>query len=128
MNTDRSLPELTKDVAAQLGEMFRNELRLARAETMENVRHIASRTARLAIGAVLAVASATMLLWALAAALTLVMPLWAGALVAAILGGIAAYSLVSSGRKAFAPDQFALPRTTQQVANDINFIKDKVSS
>ena len=37
MQTERSIPELTKDVAFHLGDMFRNELKLARVEATESV-------------------------------------------------------------------------------------------
>jgi hypothetical protein len=127
MLAERSLPELTKDFAGQLGDLLRNELRLARAEAASNVRDLGDALVRVLLGAALAGAAVTMGLIALAYALGEAVPMWAAALLSAIIGGVAAYVLIQSGRKAIAKDSLALPRTADQVSRDIKLIKENVS-
>jgi hypothetical protein len=127
MQTDRSLAELTKDLASNAGELFRNELRLARAEAVESVKGMGGGIVRAALGIVLAGAAVTLALFALAYALGEAMPMWAGALIAAVVGAGIAYWLVKSGLKDISVDRISLPKTAEQVARDLRTIKEKVS-
>ena len=127
MQTDRSLADLTKDLASNAGDLFRNELRLARAEAVESVKGMGAGIVRVALGVALAGAAVTLALFALAYALGEVMPMWGGALIAALVGGAIAYWLVKSGVKDMSVDRLSLPRTAEQVARDLRTIKEKVS-
>jgi hypothetical protein len=127
MQTDRSIADLTGELAANAGELFRNELRLARAEAVESVKGMGGGVVRAALGIVLAGAAVTLALFALAYALGLVMPMWGAALIGAAIGGAIAYWLVRSGLKAISVERIALPRTAEQVARDLRSIKEKVS-
>lgn len=128
MALDRSLSDLTRDLAGNVSDLFRNEVRLARAEAVENVKELGGGLAQLALGLVVAGAAVTLALVALAAGLSLVMPMWGGALIAAIVGGVIAYVLITGGRKALAHPSFAMPRTARSVSRDIHLIKEKTSS
>jgi hypothetical protein len=127
MQTDRSLAELTKDLAADAADLFRNELRLARAEAVESVKGMTGGIVRAALGLVLAGAAVTLGLFALAYALGEIMPMWGAALIAAIAAGLIAYGLVKSGLKAISVERMKLPRTAGQVARDLRTIKEKVT-
>lgn len=127
-NDERSLPELTKDLAGGLGDLVRNELRLARAEASANLRKIAADTVRVVLGASLAGAAVTLALFALAYALAEAMPMWGAALIAAALGAIVAYWLIKSGSKALANESIGLPRTTKSVSEDIQSVKEQITS
>jgi hypothetical protein len=127
MQTDRSIADLTGELAANAGELFRNELRVARAEAVESVKGMGGGVVRAALGLVLAGAAVTLALFALAYALGLVMPMWGAALIGAAIGGAIAYWLVRSGLKAISVERIALPRTAEQVARDLRSIKEKVS-
>jgi hypothetical protein len=127
MQTDRSLADLTKDLALNAGDLFRNELRLARAEAVESVKGMGDGVLRVALGVALAGAAVTLALFALAYALGEVMPMWAGALAGALIGGAIAYWLVKSGLKDISVERINLPRTAEQVARDLRTIKEKVS-
>ena len=127
MQTDRSLAELTKDLASDAGDLFRKELRLARAEAVESVKGMGEGVVRVALGVALAGAAVTLALFALAYALGEAMPMWGGALIAALVGGAIAYWLVKSGVKEISVDRISLPKTAEQVARDLRSIKEKVS-
>lgn len=125
MLAERSLPELTKDLAGHVGELMRNEVRLARAETMDSVKAMGAGVLRAALGVALAGAAVTLGLFAIAYALGEVMPMWIGALIGAVIGGVIAYVLVKSGLKEMSVDRIHLPRTAEQVSRDLRMLKEK---
>lgn len=124
MQTERTLSELTLDLAAQASDLLRNEIRLARAEAMDNVKAMGGGIVRAALGLVLGGAALTLALFALAYGLGQLMPMWAAALVGAVIGGVIAYVLVKSGLKAASLSHVALPRTAEQVSRDLRLIKE----
>lgn len=128
MQTERTLPELTMDLASQVGDLLRNEVRLARAEAMENVKQMGAGIVRAALGVALAGAAVTLGLFALAYVLGEIMPMWAAALSGAVVGGVLAYVFIKSGLKAASVDHVGLPRTTEQVSRDLRLIKENVTS
>jgi len=128
MQAERTLPELTMDLASQVGDLLRNEVRLARAEAVENVKQMGSGVVRAALGVVLAGSAVTLGLFALAYALGETMPMWAAALIGAIIAGVLAYILIKSGLKAASVDNVSLPLTTKQVSRDLRAIKESVTS
>lgn len=126
MQTERSLSNLTIDLAKQVGDLVRNEVRLAKAEAVDNVKQMGGGLVRIAIGAGFAIAGVTLALFALAAALDEIMPMWAAALLSAVLGGAIGYFLLKAGVKA-ASDKLGMPRTAEQVARDLRTIKENVT-
>jgi hypothetical protein len=124
MQAERTLPELTMDLANQVGDLLRNEVRLARAEAMESVKHMGGGILRAALGVALAGAAVTLGLFALAYALGEIMPMWVAAFVGALFGGVLAYLLIKSGLKAASVERINLPRTASQVKADLRLIKE----
>jgi hypothetical protein len=125
MQAERTLPELTKDFTSQLGDLVRNEVRLARAEMLDGVKGVRTGITRMAIGLALACAAVTLGLFAIAFGLGEFMPMWLSALICAAVAGIVAYVLVKSGSDAAAFDRIAPRRAAQQVANDFRLMKEK---
>src|SRR5262245_22031559 len=111
MQAERSISELTMDLAKQAGDLLRNEVRLARAEAVDSVRQMRAGLVRTALGVALAGAAITLGLFAIMYALGTIMPLWGAALIGAIVGGVLAYALIKSGLKAASVERLALPRT-----------------
>lgn len=128
MRSDRSLPELTLDLAGQVGDLLRNEVRLARAEAVESVKDMGAGLVRAALGVALAGAAVTLALFALAYGLAEIMPMWAAALIGAAIGGLLATVFIKSGLKAASVERIALPRTAEQVSRDLRLIKENVPS
>lgn len=128
MQTERSLSELTMDLASQAGDLIRNEIRLARAEAMEGVKNMGGGIVRAAIGVAFAGAAVSLGLFALAYALGETMPMWAAALIGAVIGGLIAYVLIKSGLKAASVDAITLPKTAEQVGRDLRIIKETARS
>lgn len=126
MQGERTLPELTKDLASQIGDLMRNEVRLARAEALDSIKGMGAGILRAAFGIALAAAAITLGLFAIAYALGEAMPMWAGALISAAIGGVLAYGLVKAGLKEISVDRINLPRTAEQVARDLRMLKEKI--
>jgi hypothetical protein len=122
----RSIPELTKDVAFHLGDMFRNELKLARVEATEGVKSLGGGIGKIAAGAVIGTSALTVALLAVAFGLSAVMPMWAAGAVVALTAALFAWSLIRSGQKALTAHQLTLPKTREQVGRDVEAIKDQV--
>lgn len=128
MQSERSLSELTMDLAAQAGDLIRNEIKLARAEAIESVKRMGGGIIRAALGVVVAGAALTLALFALAYGLSTMMPMWLAALTGALIGAVVAYVLIKSGLKAASVDHIALPKTAEQMSRDIRLIKETTSS
>jgi hypothetical protein len=124
MQSERTLSELTMDLASQAGDLIRNEIKLARAEAVESIKHMGGGIVRAALGVALAGAGVTLALFALAYGLGELMPMWAAALIGATIGGVLAYVLIKSGLKAASVDAIALPKTAEQVSRDLRLIKE----
>jgi hypothetical protein len=124
--TERSIPELTKDMAFHLGDMFRNELKLARVEATEGVKSLSGAVGMIAGGAVVGVSALTLGLFAVAYALSSVMPMWGAAAVVAVFAAIVAWMLVKAGQKAMNTEELALTRTREQVSRDLKTISERV--
>jgi hypothetical protein len=126
METGRSIPELTRDVAFHLGDMFRNELKLARVEAADSVKSLSGGVTTAAAGIAICAAAATLGLLALAYGLATVMPLWAATLAAAVIGGGLGLVLFFIGRSAMKPKSLTLPKTREQVSRGLRNISEQV--
>jgi len=126
MQTERSIPELTKDMAFHLGDMFRNELKLARVEATDSVKSLSGGIGMIVTGAVVGVSAVTLALFAAAYGLSTVFPMWAATAIVAGAAGLLALILVSIGRSAMKPKELSFPRTRDQVSRDLKNISEHV--
>lgn len=126
MQTDRSFSELARDMAFHLGDMFRNELKLARVEATEGAKSLSGGFALIAGGAVFGIAALTLAFLAFASALSLVIPMWAAAAIVAFAGGVIALLLMNAGKAALRPRELSLPRTREQMSRDLKSISEHV--
>jgi uncharacterized membrane protein len=126
MQTDRSIPELTKDVAFHLGDMLRNELKLARVEATDSVKSLSGGLGLVVIGAVVGVSALTVALLAIVYGLAQVMPMWSAAAIVAVVAAIVALIFISAGKAALKTKGLSLPRTREQVSRDFKTISERV--
>ena len=113
-------------MAFHLGDMFRNQLKLARVEATEGVKSLSGAVGLIAAGAVVGASALTLGLFAVAYALAGVMPMWAAAAVVAVLAAIVAWMLVKAGQKAMNTEELTLARTREQVSRDTKTISERV--
>lgn len=123
-----SIPELTKDVAHHLGDMFRNELRLARVEAVESAQSLTGSMAQIGIGTAFATAAITLGLLAVANGFAIYIPTWAGLAIAAFAAAVAAFIFIQSARAAISPKALSLPKTRDQIGRDIESLKEHLPS
>jgi putative superfamily III holin-X len=126
MQTDRSIPELTKDVAFHLGDMFRNELKLAGVEATESAKSLSGAFVTIVLGAAVGGAALTVALISAAWALAGVLEPWAAGLVVAGVAGVIAFLMINGGKAALKPKSLALPRTRDQVSRDLKTLSEHV--
>lgn len=120
------LGELLGNVATDIGELVRGEVRLARAELDQKLDRVIMAAIWLIGGALVAFAGLVVILQGVAAALALVLPTWAASLIVGVLivaiGALFARSgLAMLSLKTLIPD-----RTTSSLQKDVNVVKEHV--
>ena len=123
-----SIPELTKDVAHHLGDMFRNELRLARVEAVESAKSLSGAMVQIGIGTAFATAAITLALLAAANGFAIYIPMWGALAMVAAAAAIAAFIFIQSARHAISPEALSLPKTREQIGRDIQSLKEHIPS
>jgi len=122
---ERSMSELVEDATAQVSQLVRDEIRLARAEMTDKAGGIAKGTGLAGAGAVLALYGGVALTAAAVFALALVLPEWASALIVGVallaVGGVLALIGKNAVTKAAPP----LPTEAQKgVREDLAAIRE----
>jgi hypothetical protein len=120
----RSIPEILHDVLANIQDIVRAEVRLAKAELGEELTAARSGGLLVGAGAVAAIFSALFLLLACVYALGRVMPNWAAALIVAAAVGIAAAVILSLGLKRFKTIQ-AAPKTAASLKENVRWARQQ---
>lgn len=123
-----SIPELTKEMVHHLGDMFRNELKLARTEAVDSAKTMGGSLTLIGVGVAFAVAAITLIGFAIVEMLPGTFPRWAGFALAGIAAGVAALLFMNAGKSAVAPKSLTLPKTREQVGRDIQTIKEHLPS
>lgn len=126
-DSNRSLPELFSTVIGQISTLFRQEVKLARAEMGEKFGQAAGAITPLAAGGALLLGALIMLLFALESLLVYfgIAPGWARLIVGALcaLGG---YGLIRSGLSQLKVSNLVPSRTTEQLSRDAQVAKEQV--
>lgn len=135
IDTGRSLPELLGSLATDISGLFRKEIQLAKAEASEKVDVILGAGQKLAIGAVLGIAAAGVLLAAIVSGLAALFvgmgmdPTLASSLsaiiVAAVFGGIA-WAMISGATSAMRAENLNMDRTVHSLARDAQVVTEKL--
>ena len=118
----RSIADIVKDVLANLQEIVRSEVRLAKAELRIEIGQMRSASLLLGVGAVTGGLSLVFGLLAALYALALLMPHWAAALlIAGVLAVVAGFLLALGIRRI--KHLSALPVTTTSLKKDAQWAK-----
>jgi hypothetical protein len=120
----RSIPEILHDLLANVQDIVRAEVRLAKAELGEELSAARSGGLLIGAGAVAAISSVLFLLLACVYALARVMPDWAAALVVAAAVGVAAAVTLGVGLKRFKTIQ-AAPKTAASLKENVRWAKQQ---
>jgi uncharacterized membrane protein YqjE len=128
---DLPVPELIRRLMADVAELVRNEIRLARLEMTEKAKvlgkSIGTSIALFVVAAVFAVGAFVALTATAIAALALVLPLWVAALVVTVVYGLAALGAALAGKNALAGVISPVPeQTIESVKADVAAIAASV--
>lgn len=91
---DRSVSDVLHDILRNVQDIFRSEVRLAKAEIRHDATQAGSAALWLAIGLVVLLSAWMFLLWTAVYALSMIVPIWAATLIVAV-AMIAAGSLAT---------------------------------
>jgi uncharacterized membrane protein YqjE len=123
---ERPITDVFKDIIGNVQEMIRSEVRLARAEMSEEISKTTRAGAMMGAGAVLGGIAGVFLLVCIAQLLGLVMPAWVASLLVAVITGIVAFALISSGKS-----RMRVPtpeKTIENVKENVEWMKNQTKS
>ena len=127
MNTDRSVPDIVKELARDLAALVRSEVAMAKTELQESITRLGTGAGLLG-GAGLAGLFAVefVLLTLLFGMIALGLQAWLAALAMAIILGALAAVLAVRGKSSISKASLAPTRTLHQVKSDVEAIKNDI--
>lgn len=124
--TDARTPgELLKLGLDQVGEIFRAEVRLARAEVRQEARQAGEGAALGGAGVLFLVFGLNFLLWAVVWAMAPNIPVWAASLIVAVVAVATGAALVLAGRRKIQGIE-GPTRTGQSLRENVEWAKTRV--
>src|SRR5690606_29957766 len=121
---DKSLKTLWLELSGSIADLFRNEVRLAKAELSEKTHAMTGALLAILGGIAIALASLVILLQALVVALSDFMDTGWAALLVGLVAGIIGLVLVMGGAKALKPSNLQPDRTMDELKQDKNLVKE----
>jgi hypothetical protein len=126
-NEERSLGDLVSGVTNDLATLMRQEIQLARAETMEKVTETTQSAIWMAAGGMVAYAGVIALLIAAIVGLANFIPLWLSAAIVGLVVIVVGYLLIQSGRSRLSNVSVVPEKTIASIQEDAALVKEKVS-
>src|SRR5262245_24679719 len=120
---ERPISEVLGDIAQNVQQIARAELRLAKAELLEDAARMRRGGTFMAIAAIAGALSVGCLCLTVIFALTLVLPGWAAALIVGVLMAVVAGLCLASGRRQLAG--LGMPRTAAAVKENVQWAKTR---
>jgi len=120
---ERSVSDILQDILTHLQKIVRYEVRLAKAETREELSRALSSGLWIVAGVVVALSAWLFLLWTAAYALSTAMSAWAATLVVAIATAVAAAVLIVGGIHRAKRLQPTPERTVESVKETLGWLK-----
>jgi hypothetical protein len=125
---DNSVASLLRELIAEIGQLFRQELRLARAETGEKLAQAQHGVIAIAVGLFVAFAALLILLQAVVIALAQIVPGWAASVIVAAAAAILAFILIRGGQSSLKLTNLAPTRTLDAMRRDRDMVREKVDA
>jgi hypothetical protein len=127
-DSGRSVPELLSSLVGQISTLFRQEVRLARAEIGEKFGHAAAAVVPIGAGAGLLLGALVVLLFALAAGISALFGLEEGwsLLIVGVLAALIGYLLIRGGISRLKVSNLMPERTADQLSRDAQVAKEQI--
>ena len=123
---DESAPSLLGRLIEDVTSLFRNELALARAETMEAAHKAKAGVGAVATGGAILLLGGIALVAAAVLGLATVMVAWLAALIVGVVLAIIGYAMLNTGKKRLEPSNFTLDRTQESLRRDKETVTSQV--
>jgi heme/copper-type cytochrome/quinol oxidase subunit 2 len=135
ISAQKPISALIRELLDDAGEIVREEVRLAKAETSEKVSEVGRSLVPIGIGAVVGLAALILMISALdrgltallAQALPLEVAVWLAPLVLAIVVGAVAWSFINKGKSALRRLSVVPEKTMQTLQEDKEWIRSRLS-
>jgi len=124
---DQSFTSLLKELIGELGQLIRQELRLAQAEASEKVSQAQNGVIALIVGLLFAFSALLILLQAVVVALATVMPAWLASVIVGVVVAVIAFILVRQGQSNLKPVNLVPERTLNAMRSDRDMVMRKVN-
>jgi hypothetical protein len=125
---ETSFASLLRDLIAEIGQLFRQELRLARAETGEKLAQAQKGIVAIIVGLLLASSALLIVLQAVVLALSQVVPAWAASIIVGVVVAIVAFILIRGGQSSLTLTNLAPTRTLDAMRRDREMVMEKVDA
>lgn len=119
----RPISAVLQDIAGNIQDILRGELRLAKTEVGEELSKARSAGVLFGVGAAMAIFTAVFLLLAIVYALSLVVPAWAASLIVAAAVGVVAVVTLQLATKRFQTIRGA-PKTAESLKENVEWAKE----
>lgn len=126
-NNEPSIGTLFTDLTEDMGRLVRQEIELARVETMQKVNQAMRSVVLMAAGGFLAYAGLITLLIAAAIGLGQIMPYWLSTLIVGVVVLIVGAILIGSGRSSLSNMTVMPENTVESLKEDARWAKEQVS-
>ena len=126
-STDQSFRSLISELVREITDLFRQELRLARAETGEKITQVQSGAISLLAGMLIAFVALIVLAQAMVIGLSNFVEPWLAAVIVAAVLAIIGLFLVRAGQSSLKPDNLMPERTMRTIREDKDMLVEKVS-
>jgi uncharacterized membrane protein len=123
---ETSFASLLRDLIAEIGQLFRQELRLARAETGEKLSQAQNGIIAIVVGLLLASSALLILLQAVVLALSQIVPAWAASVIVGVVVAIVALILIRGGQSSLKLTNLTPTRTLDALRKDRDMVMEKV--
>jgi uncharacterized membrane protein YqjE len=124
--TEPSLGRLFNDLSSDFTELVREEMRLARVETMEKVSTATRGIISMVAGGLVAYAGLLALLAMAVLLLGGMMPYWLSSAIVGIVAIVIGLILISAGRNALSNVTIVPEKTIETLKDDAEWVKEKV--
>ena len=126
MGGARSFVDVLQDIARNVNDIIRSEVRLAQAEMREEAVKAVTSAGWLIAAAVAAVLAVHLLLWSGVYALALVAPMWAAALAVAAMLGVTAGVLLLAAKRRFKRVHLPPVRTVESIKESAAWVRESI--
>ena len=127
-NDDQSIGDLFGRLASDAGTLIRSEIRLAVAETKQNVRSVGSASAWLATGILIGALSIMTMIAALILLIAIWLPAWLSAAIVSFVSAGVGAAIAKQGWSMLNRAEFAPEDSIESIKEDAEWLKGQIKS